>query len=93
MQEKEKMLGICIFLLLRKGLLSFLLRVRKKLDCFINSLPNDKIFYWSKLKAFADKINLNAKLKIVLKRVENIVEKGESAGNQNFLLFPQGFGL
>ena len=48
-----------------------------------NSLPNDKILDWSKLKAFADdKINVTEKLKFVLGRVENIVGKGENAGNQ-----------
>ena len=31
------------------------------------------------------------KLKFGLERVENIVEKGENAGNQHFLLFQQCF--
>ena len=44
-----------------------------------NSLPNDKFLDWSKLKGFADNKN---------EWVENIVEKGENAGNQHFLLFP-----
>ena len=58
----------------------------------INALPNDKILDWSKLKAFADdKINVTEKVKIVLARVENIVGKGENAGYQHFLLFPQCF--
>ena len=57
-----------------------------------NSLPNDKILDGSKRKAIADdKIHLNEKLKLVLKRVENIVGEGENAGNQHFLLFPQCF--
>ena len=57
-----------------------------------NSLPNDRILDWSKLKAFADdKINVTEKLKFVFERVENIVGKGENAGNQHFLLFPQCF--
>ena len=57
-----------------------------------NSLPNNKILDWSKLKAFADnKINWTENLKIVLGRVENIVGKGENAGYQHFLLFPQCF--
>ena len=45
---------------------------------------------WSKFKAFADdKINVTEKLKLVLKRVENVVGKGENAGYQHFfLLFP-----
>ena len=47
----------------------------------INPLPNDKILDWSKLKAFADKkITVTQKLKFVLGRVKNIVEKGENAG-------------
>ena len=58
----------------------------------INSLPNDKISDWSKLKAFANnKINVTEKLKFVLGKVENIVGKGENAGYQNFLLFQQCF--
>ena len=56
------------------------------------SLPNDKILNWSKLKAFAvDKLILAEKLKFVLGRVENNVGKGENAGYQHFLLFPQCF--
>ena len=55
------------------------------------SLPNDKTLDWSKLKAFADNINVTVKLKFVLGRVENIVDKGENAGHQHFLLFPQCF--
>ena len=31
------------------------------------------------------------RLKFVLRRVENIVRKGENAGHQYFLLFPQMF--
>ena len=47
---------------------------------------------WSKLKAFADNISNFAKMKIsVFDRVENIVGKGENAGYQHFLLFPQCF--
>ena len=58
----------------------------------INSLPNDNIFDWSKLKAFADdKMNLAVKLKHVMGLVENIVGKGENAGDQRFLLFPTMF--
>ena len=44
------------------------------------------------MKAFADnKLNLAEKLKFALGRVENIVGKGENAGFQHFLLFPQCF--
>ena len=61
-------------------------------NTFINPLPNDKFLDWSKLKAVADdKSNVAAKLKFVLGRVENIVGKGENAGYQHFLLFPQCF--
>ena len=46
----------------------------------------------SKLKAFADhKINVTQISKFVLGRVENIEGKGENAGYQHFLLFPQCF--
>ena len=58
----------------------------------VNSVPNDKILDWTKLKAFADdKLNLPKNLKIVLERVEIIVGKGENAGYQHFLLFLQCF--
>ena len=55
----------------------------------INSLPNNKILNWSKLKAFADdNSNVAKMMNPVSDRVENIVGKGENAGNQHFLLFP-----
>ena len=44
----------------------------------------NKILDWSKL-------NLNEKSKLFLGRIENIIEKGENAGNQHFLLFSQCF--
>ena len=57
----------------------------------LNSLPNDKILDWSKLKASADdKINVTGMLKFLLERLEN-VGKGENAGYQHFLLFLQYF--
>ena len=60
--------------------------------CPFNSLPNDKILDQSKMKAFADdKINVTHILKFKLGRVENIEGKGENAGYQHFLLFPQCF--
>ena len=44
------------------------------------------------MKDFADdKINVTLKLDFDSGRVENIVEKGENAGFQHFLLFPQCF--
>ena len=58
----------------------------------INSLPNNKFLDWSNFKAYADdKINVTETLKFVLGRVENIVEKGENAGYQHFLLFTHCF--
>ena len=46
----------------------------------------------TKLKAFADNKLDVAKMKISLfDRVENTVGKGENAGYQHFLLFPQCF--
>ena len=44
------------------------------------------------MKAFADyKINTTEKLKFGIERVGNIVVKGENAGYQHFLFFPQCF--
>ena len=68
----------------------------KLTDCLVpinvNYLPNDKMLDLSKLKAFTDdNLNLNKKLKFAMGRVENIVGKGENAGYQHFLLFPQCF--
>ena len=58
----------------------------------LNSLPNIRFCYWSKLKAFVDnKIYVPRYFKFVMGRVENIVGKGENAGNQHFLLFPLCF--
>ena len=69
-----------------------LIKVDTFCDLCINSFPNNQISDWSKLKAFADnKINDTEKLKFDLGRVENIVGKGENAGHQHFLLFPQCF--
>ena len=43
-------------------------------------------------KAFADdKFRVAKMMNFVLDRVGNIVGKGENAGNQHFLLFPQCF--
>ena len=58
-----------------------------------NSLPNNKILDWSKLKAFADNkihVIVTENIKFLLERVENIVE-AENAGSQDFLLFPKCF--
>ena len=57
-----------------------------------NSLPNDKILDWSKLKAFAeDKMKLAEMMIFAFDWVKNIMQKGENAGNQHFLLFSQSF--
>ena len=45
----------------------------------------------SKLKAFADEKNVTTTLKVAFGSVENIVGKGEIAGYQHFLIFPQCF--
>ena len=56
------------------------------------SLPNDIFLHLSKLKALADeKIDVTEILKLVLGRVENIMEKGKSTSYQHFLLFQQCF--
>ena len=58
----------------------------------IKSLLNNKILDWSKFKAFADdKLNVARIMISVSDRVRNIVGKGENAGYQHFLLFPQCF--
>ena len=58
----------------------------------IKSLPNDNSFDWIKFKPFADnKLNVAKSVISVFDRVENIVGKGENAGYQPFLLFPQYF--
>ena len=55
----------------------------------LSLLPNDKMLDLSKLKAFADDtLNMPQMTKFVYDRIENIVEKGENAGYQHFLLFP-----
>ena len=58
---------------------------------WLNSLPNDKFSDGSKLKTFADKLNMTEKLKFVLGSVGNIVGKGENAGYQHFHFFPHCF--
>ena len=46
-----------------------------------NFLPNNKSLDQSNLKTVADdKINITQKLESLLRRVENIVGKGENAG-------------
>ena len=58
----------------------------------INPLPNDILLDWSIFKELGDdKIDVTEKLKFVLRRVENIMGKGENAGYQHFVLFLQCF--
>ena len=58
----------------------------------VDPFPNNKIFYVTISKAFTDdKINVAQIMIPVFDRVENIVGKGENAGYQHFLLFPQCF--
>ena len=62
---------------------------------FFKSLPNDKILNRSEFRTLADnKINVRENLKFVLRRVQNIVGKGENAIYQCFLTkFSKGFPL
>ena len=58
----------------------------------LNPLPNNKILNQSNSKAFTDDILNVVQMTIgVTDWVENIVVKGENAGYQHFLLFPQCF--
>ena len=73
---------------------TFVLQTCKNWSLFRNglTLPSDKILDWSNLKAFADDIIKILEMMIfVFDRVENIVGRGEKAGYQHFLLFPQCF--
>ena len=66
----------------------------------VNPLPDDNVLTLSQLRAFADdKIKYYLTLYqtipglhgLLKKAFKNIVENGENAGNQHFLLFPQSF--
>ena len=55
----------------------------------LNPSPNDRILDRSKLKAFADdKINLTEKLKLVFRRVENMVTSIFSFSHSVFKSLP-----
>ena len=57
-----------------------------------NPLPDDKILDRSKLKQSADdNFKFHENSRNLSKRVENTVGKGEIAGYEQFLLFPQCF--
>ena len=55
-----------------------------------NSIPNNKILEWSKLKTLADNtINVTQTLKLDLRSIENIAKKKrENVDYQHLLLFP-----
>ena len=55
---------------------------------FFNPLPDDKSLDQSKSIACADD-KINVTKNFVLEKAENIVGKGENAGDQHFLLFPK----
>ena len=58
-----------------------------------NPLPDDKIVALSKLKAFTDdKLNVTQNIEFIFHKLENIVGKGENAGNRNVFNrpFPKG---
>ena len=66
-------------------------RIHTSLE-FLYSLSNNKILVESNLKDLADaKINATFKTNLIWGGVQNIVGKGENAGYQHFLLFPQCF--
>ena len=61
-------------------------------SAIFNSLPNDKFLDITKLKAFADgKLYFTSMTIPLFDRLKNAVRKGENAGYQHFLLFPQCF--
>ena len=58
----------------------------------LKPFPNDKMLDVTNLKAFANnKLNIARLMIYLLDSVENMVGKGENAGYQHFLLFPQCF--
>ena len=74
------------------------LKIKKKMQTTKNKCDTrtqkDEILDQSKLKEFAGKkVNVKQKWKFVLVWFENILRKGENAGNQHFLPFPQYFLL
>ena len=58
---------------------------------FFNFLLSKNILDQFKLKWFAEgkKVNMAEKFKFYWGSAENVVGKGENAGHQHFLLFPQ----
>ena len=75
-----------IHFFLRYGLCS-----KEVLNCVIYPFSDDKNLTLSKLKALADDKNVTQMIISVFDGEEKNVGKGENAGNQHFLLFPQCF--
>ena len=74
--KKEKMLITSIFSFSHKKSTKFFSLV------YLNPLPNNKTLNLSNLKGFTDNsLNMYQNFKFDLGRVENIVGKGENAGN------------
>ena len=64
----------------------------KKKKKTLNSLPNNKILDWSIESICRTQSDCDEKeSKCILGWIENIVGKGENAGYQHFLFFPQCF--
>ena len=83
MREKEKMPASILYF---SDNTFYLYRDKSAFNC----LTDDKILDQSKLKAYADDyIKTHKMMTFVCDTIENIVEKGENAGNQHFPLFPQ----
>ena len=67
------------------------MRISKLHYLYINPF-SDKILARSKFRASAnDNFDVAKIIQFIFDRVENIVGKGENAGDQHFLLFPQCF--
>ena len=77
------------FLLVFKRLV---LQTTQNQGLFQKGLTKNETVDQSMFKAFADiRIKMTEELRFVLGMVENILEKGENAGYQNFLLYPKCF--
>ena len=64
------------------------------INSIINTVPNDKFLEKFKLKAICRWQNkCGWKIETCSGSVENIVGKGENAGDEHFLLFPQFFRI
>ena len=64
----------------------------KKYYIIINTLSKYTILAFSKLIAFADdKFDVTQNIKFIFHKIQNIVGKGENAGYQDSLIFPQCF--